>query len=120
MTEELKPTPIEFCQAVATVLAGLGNNYNSLLAEKRALEAEANDLMVDCGRKDEELAQAQALIANLRSLNSSLHREVQAHRRALADIRQRIVNGETLTVELAEPIQPIESVETIEETFNRR
>lgn len=60
-------------------------------------------------------------VRNLKQLNSSLLREVQAHRRALADIRQRIVNGETLTVGLAEPIRPIESAEEIlEETGNRR
>lgn len=85
------------------------------------LQAEVNELSAECDQFAAEWQESCTEVRNLRALNSSLLREVQAHRRALADIRQRIVNGETLTVSLIKPIPPTESsAEIIEETFNRR
>ncbi len=101
-----------------TTIAHMLTNNTVIITE---LRRQNDALEKECDEFADAWQESCTEVQNLKQLNSSLLREVQAHRRALADIRQRIVNGETLTVSLAEPIQPVVTMEeVIEETSNRR
>ena len=106
---------IELCE---DTIAHMLTNNTAVITE---LRRQNDALEKECDEFADAWQESCTEVQNLKQLNSSLLREVQAHRRALADIRDRIMRGETLTVSLAEPIQPIESVaEILEEICNRR